>query len=138
MLRLKIIVLISYSLLQISAAQENPAVPTVEVTPQVEDVVAPYDEKLLRIAEVLGSIHVLRDLCGAKEGNKWRDVMSQLIASEEPAPRRKARMIARFNRGYNAFNQTYSNCTPSALTAAERYRVEAIKLSEQISSRYGR
>ena len=138
MQRFPLTAMILFSMLQVVVAQEKPAAPTVEVVPQVEDLVAPYDDKLLRIAEVLGSIHVLRDLCGAKEGNKWRDVMSELIVSEEPGPRRKARMIARFNRGYTAFNQSYTSCTPSALTAAERYRLEAIRLSERISSRYGR
>jgi uncharacterized protein (TIGR02301 family) len=138
MLRIPLTILALFCALQFASAQETTVAPTVTVAPQVEDVVAPYDEKLLRIAEVLGSIHVLRDICGAKEGNKWRDVMSELIASEEPGAKRKARMIARFNRGFNAFNQTYTNCTPSALTAAERYRLEAIRLSEQISSRYGR
>ena len=46
-------------------------------TEEQETVVeAPYDEKFLRLAEVLGAIHRLRNLCGAEEGNKWRDQMN--------------------------------------------------------------
>jgi len=100
--------------------------------------VAPYDDKLLRLSEVLGSIHYLRALCGAKEGSKWRDVMLKLIVTEEPGPKRKARLIARFNRGYRAFDGTYGACTDSALVAARRYVAEGANLSAQITGRYGR
>jgi uncharacterized protein (TIGR02301 family) len=33
----------------------------------------PYDEKLLRLSEILGAVHYLRELCGANEGQSWRD-----------------------------------------------------------------
>ena len=100
--------------------------------------IAPYDDKLLRLSEVLGSIHYLRALCGANEGNKWRDRMGEIVVSEEPGPKRKARLISSFNRGYRAFNATYSTCTPSALLAADRYMQEGASLAGQITSRYGR
>lgn len=99
---------------------------------------APYDVKLLRLSEVLGSIHYLRALCGAKEGTKWRDQMSAIIKAEKPKAKRKQRLIARFNRGYQAFNHTYTACTSSALLAAKRYMKEGVLLSSQITSRYGR
>lgn len=100
--------------------------------------IAPYDDKLLRLAEVLGSVHYLRNLCGAKEPSKWRDSMSRIIAAEKPGPKRKARLIARFNRGYRAFDGTYSACTTSATTAAQRYTDEGALLASQITGRYGR
>ncbi len=99
---------------------------------------APYDDKLMRLAEVLGSIHYLRNLCGSGEGSKWRDHMSDIITAEEPPKERRARLIARFNRGFRAFDQTYSSCTQSALLAARRYQNEGVRLSSQITSRYGR
>ncbi len=114
------------------------AIPDESKVKPAEQTAAPYDDKLLRLSEVLGSIHYLRALCGAKEGNKWRDRMSEIIASETPEPARKARLIARFNRGYRAFDQTYGTCTNSALTAANRYMKEGVLLSSQITSRYGR
>ncbi len=64
--------------------------------------------------------------------------MSEILKSESPEPARKARIIARFNRGYRAFDQTYGSCTDSALTAAKRYMKEGVLLSSQITSRYGR
>ncbi len=100
--------------------------------------VSPYDPSLMRLSEVLGSIHYLRALCGANEGNIWRDKMNEIIAAEEPTPLRHAQMIARFNHGYRSFETIYRNCTPSALLAADRYVKEGVRLSSQITTRFGR
>ncbi len=100
--------------------------------------VAPYDVKLMRLSEVLGSIHYLRELCKANEGQIWRTKMTALIDAEQPQPARKQQMIARFNRGYGSFNRTYRTCTQSALLAVNRYMKEGVLLASQINSRYGR
>ena len=60
----------------------------------------------MRLAEVLGSLHYLRNLCG-ETGNQWRDEMEQLLASENPQAERRARFIASFNRGYRSFDGVY-------------------------------
>ena len=41
----------------------------------------PYDDKLLRLSEILGAIHYLRELCGAREGQTWRtyDLVIELM-----------------------------------------------------------
>lgn len=113
------------------ADSEAPATP-------VPELIAPYDPKLMRLAEVLGSIHYLRALCGTDEGSKWRDVMARMIELEEPQPKRRARLIARFNRGYRAFDASYTTCTASARVAAERYVEEGAQLAGQINRRFGR
>lgn len=113
-----------------------------ESVPAVEDakpeLIAPYDEKLLRLAEVLGSIHYLRNLCDAGDGSKWRDTMSRILEAEQPGPKRKAQLIARFNRGYRAFDETHGTCSGSAIEAANRYVAEGAQLASQIVTRYGR
>ena len=96
----------------------------------------PYDEKLLRLAEVLGSIHYLRNLCG-EESNRWRDQMESLLAAENPDQLRRARLIASFNRGYRTFDSTYVTCTEEALAAVNRYMAEGLSLTREINSRYG-
>ena len=118
----------------------NQAPPSETVTPPTvaAEPIAPYDDKLLRLSEVLGSIHYLRTLCGAKEGTKWRDAMNAILVSENPGPKRKARLIARFNRGFRSFNGVYKSCTQSALLASARYVNEGAELSAQITGRYGR
>ncbi len=100
--------------------------------------VAPYDEKLMRLAEVLGSIHFLRELCKANEGQQWRDKMAALIEAEKPRPDRKARMIARFNRGYSAYKPAHRTCTKATILVIDNYMKEGVRLTSQITSRYGR
>ncbi|NKB52956.1 MAG: TIGR02301 family protein [Rhizobiaceae bacterium] len=104
----------------------------------VGEPIAPYDDKLLRLSEILGAVHYLRTLCGANEGNKWRDTMNAILEAEEPGPNRKARLISNFNRGYRTFSASYSDCTASAILATERYLKEGASLSTQITNRYGR
>ena len=97
---------------------------------------APYEAGLLRIAEVMGSLHFLRNLCGEK-GNQWRQTMERLLAAENPEPERRARFIASFNRGYRSFEGTYTKCTASATEAIARYTVEGENLARELASRYG-
>ncbi|WP_054308775.1 TIGR02301 family protein [Mesorhizobium sp. 1M-11] len=97
---------------------------------------APFEPGLMRLAEVLGSLHFLRNLCGEK-GDQWRDEMQKLLDSENPDPERRARFIAAFNRGYRSFGSTYTQCTSSASEAISRYMKEGEKLSRDIASRYG-
>lgn len=95
-----------------------------------------YETKLIRLAEVLGSIHSLRNICG-ESSSQWRDRMDALLLAENPDPTRKARLIASFNRGYRTFNETYSACTSQAIAAIDRYEQEGTKLSSEIVSGYG-
>ncbi|AZO09025.1 TIGR02301 family protein [Mesorhizobium sp. M3A.F.Ca.ET.080.04.2.1] len=97
---------------------------------------APFEPGLMRLAEVLGSLHFLRNLCGEK-GDQWRVEMEKLLESENPDPERRARFIASFNRGYRSFSGTYTQCTASATEAIARYMKEGETLSRDIASRYG-
>ena len=97
---------------------------------------APFEPGLMRLAEVLGSLHFLRNLCGEK-GDQWRGEMEKLLESENPDPERRARFIASFNRGYRSFSGTYTKCTASATEAIGRYMKEGETLSRDIASRYG-
>jgi len=101
-----------------------------------EDAAAPFDGDLQRLAEILGTLHYLRGICGANEGMKWRNEMQALIDAETPSGDRRARMIAGFNRGYNGFQQTYRTCTPAAAVAIRRYIEEGSKISRDLTARY--
>lgn len=97
---------------------------------------APYDGDLQRLAEILGSLQYLRTVCGAKEGQKWRAEMQALIDAEAPSGERRRRIVARFNRGYRGFEQTYRTCTPAADLAIRRYLDEGAKIAREITARY--
>jgi uncharacterized protein (TIGR02301 family) len=97
---------------------------------------APFDGDLQRLAEILGALHYLRGICGANEGQKWRNEMQALIEAEAASGERRARMIASFNRGYQGFQQSYRTCTPAADFAVRRYLEEGAKIARDITARY--
>lgn len=103
---------------------------------RAEDAAAPFDGDLQRLAEILGTLHYLRGICGNNDGNKWRNEMQALVDAETPSGERRARMIAGFNRGYNGFQQTYRSCTPAATVAIRRYIEEGSKISRDLTARY--
>jgi uncharacterized protein (TIGR02301 family) len=103
---------------------------------RAQDAAAPFDGDLQRLAEILGTLHYLRGICGTNEGGKWRNEMQALIDAETPSGDRRTRMIAGFNRGYNGFQQTYRTCTPAALVAIRRYIDEGSKISKDLTARY--
>jgi uncharacterized protein (TIGR02301 family) len=103
---------------------------------RAEDAAAPFDGDLQRLAEILGSLHYLRGICGTNDGAKWRNEMQALIDAETPSGDRRTRLIAGFNRGYNGFQQTYRTCTPAATVAIRRYVEEGAKISRDLTARY--
>ena len=120
-----------------SFAQDN-ALPQGEDGPAiVEDTPPPYEPQLLRLTELMGSLHFLRQLCGGIDAPEWRSRMEDFLASENPSPLRRARFITQFNRGYQAFDTTYTSCTRAAEEATRLFVAEGKKLSEGIVNRYG-
>jgi len=97
---------------------------------------APFDGDLQRLAEILGALHYLRAICGANEGQKWRNEMQAIVDAETPSGERRAKMIASFNRGYRGYQQTYRTCTPAADLVIRRYLEEGSKLAREMTARY--
>src|SRR3954452_11885972 len=97
---------------------------------------APFDGNLQRLAEIMGALHYLRAICGANEGEKWRNELQALIDAEAPAGERRARMVAAFNRGYRGFQQSYRTCTPAADLVIRRYLEEGSKIARDVTARY--
>ncbi len=103
---------------------------------RAEVAAAPYDGNLQRLAEILGALHYLRAICGANEGQKWRNEMQALVDAEAPHGDRRARMIASFNRGFRGYQQTYRTCTPAADLVIRRYLEEGSKIARDVTARY--
>ena len=97
---------------------------------------APFDKDLQRLAEILGSLQYLRGVCGANEGQKWRNEMQALVDAEAPNGERRRQIVASFNRGYRGFQQTYRTCTPAADVVIRRYLDEGAKIAREITARY--
>ena len=90
----------------------------------------PYDERLMRLSEILGAVHYLRELCGANDGQAWRDRMRELMDAEGSSALRRAKLTRSFNNGYRSYSRTYNNCTPSAQTAINRFLAEGAEIAD--------
>jgi uncharacterized protein (TIGR02301 family) len=93
----------------------------------------PYDDKLMRLCEILGAVHYLRELCGANEGQVWRDRMKELIDSEGTSALRRARLTRSFNNGYRSYSRTYNSCSASAQTAINRFMAEGAEIAANLA-----
>ncbi len=92
----------------------------------------PYDERLMRLSEILGAVHYLRELCGSTDGQAWRDRMKELMDAEGSTALRRAKLTRSFNNGYRSYSRTYNSCTPSALTAINRFLAEGVEIAEAL------
>ncbi len=110
-------------------APKPPPPPPPALPPPVSDD-KPYDTQLFRLAEILGTLHYLRELCGANEGQVWREHMRELAASEGTSALRRARLVESFNRGYRDYSRTYRSCTQPALVAIQRFMDQASTISD--------
>src|SRR5262249_40888262 len=90
----------------------------------------PYDARLMRLSEVLGAVHYLRELCGANDGQHWRERMKELMDAEGSTALRRAKLTRSFNNGYRSYSRTYNSCTPSAQTAIARFLSEGAEIAE--------
>lgn len=92
----------------------------------------PYDDRLLRLSEILGAVHYLRELCGNSDGQIWRDRMRELIEGEGGSAQRRARFAESFNSGYRSYSRTYQSCTPTAQVAIGRFLTEGAQLADTL------
>lgn len=108
-----------------------------EPAPAVEPPPAPYEKELLRLAEIMGSLAMLRPLCSAPDGSEWSRRMQVLLEAEGTTPGRRERLAGAYNKGYQAYALTYRMCTPSAQEASVRFLSEGEQLARNITGRYG-
>lgn len=98
-----------------------------------QDQNTPYEQKMMRLSEVLGAMHHLRNICGASEGQLWRDQMIRLLDAEAPSPARRARLVRQFNKGYQTYQRSYQTCTDSASIEASKFASEGALLSQSLA-----
>src|SRR6185295_7019282 len=109
-----------------------PIVPRESTAPPPPDD-RPYDNKLMRLAEILGAVHYLRELCGAQEGQVWRDQMKEILRNEGTTAVRRAKLVNAFNDGYRGYRRTYRTCTQSATLATTRFSTEGASIAASLA-----
>ena len=97
----------------------------------------PYEADLLRLAEVMGALAYLRDLCHDADGAGFREKMARLIEADPRPQEAKDQLAGAFNRGFEGYRLTYRACTGNARDAIGFYLEESQKLARDVAGRYG-
>jgi uncharacterized protein (TIGR02301 family) len=113
------------------------ATPTPIQTPAPAETPPPYEPQLLRLAELMGALFYLRDLCHAGDGEAFREKMARLLEAEAHTEERKATLAGAFNRGFGDYALTYRKCTPSAEEVIAHYLEESGRIARDVAGRYG-
>ena len=92
----------------------------------------PYDTELLRLSEILGALHYLRQLCGNNDGQTWRTHMQALVDAEGTSALRRALLARQFNQGYRNYSRTYKSCTVTAKAAMDRFVTDAQTVAQKL------
>ena len=92
----------------------------------------PYDAQIYRLSEIMGAVHYLRELCGAEEGQEWRDRMRDLVNAEGTSALRRARLVDNFNKGYRGYARTYRTCTKPAILAINRFMQQGASIADAL------
>ena len=105
--------------------------------PPAADRPPPYEPQLLRLAEMMGALAYLRDLCGAGDGDKFRARMADLLGADGVSEARRGLLAGAYNRGFQDYRTTYRTCTPAANAIIARYLAETARLAADVAGRYG-
>ncbi|WGJ13589.1 TIGR02301 family protein [Methylocapsa sp. D3K7] len=119
------------------AATPAPNTPSGAPATAVEGPPAPYDPEMLRLAEILGALTYLDDLCGSKPSGDWRAKMQTLLEAEAKTTAKKERLAGSYNRGFHDYERTYHVCTQNAQAVISRFLAEGGKIAHEVVNRYG-
>ena len=113
-----------------AAPSEGPSTPAPSTPP-------PYEAQLLRMAEMMGALAYLRDLCGAGDGAEFRAKLKSLLDADGVSESQRDLLAGAYNRGFEGYRLTYRTCTPAAGEVIGRYLAETARLAAEVASRYG-
>lgn len=104
---------------------------------EVEEPPPPYGQQLLKLAEILGALTYLDELCEAGSSGEWRAKMQLLLDAEGKTKARKEQLAGTYNRGFRDYERNYRFCTPNARAIVGRFLAEGGKLARDVVNRYG-
>jgi uncharacterized protein (TIGR02301 family) len=107
----------------------------------VEGPPPPFQPQLLKLAETMGSIAFLADLCPdlhapGEDGTMWRGKAANLAEAEANGPRLKGLLAGAYNRGYLSYEVNYQACTEAAKLSFVRDLAAINTLAAELARRY--
>jgi uncharacterized protein (TIGR02301 family) len=115
------------------ALSASPAPAPAPAAPAVQ----PYDAQLLRLAEMMGALAYLRDLCSQGDSAEFRAKMAALLDAEAADTPRRDQLAGAYNRSFRDYATSYRACGPAAKAVIERYLAETLRLASDLAARYG-
>ena len=108
-----------------------------ETAPPAAEPPPPYEPQLLRLAQMMGALAYLRNLCGAGDGDQFRGRMAALLDAEGVIEARRDLLAGAYNQGFRDYETTYRVCTPAANEVIARYLSETARIAAEVAGRYG-
>ena len=93
-----------------------------------------YQSQLLRLAEILGSLHAIRSVCDPQADARWRERMMELIRLERPSNEQRNTLIGLFNSGFEATGARYKTCSDAARADAATLARAGETISRNLSA----
>jgi uncharacterized protein (TIGR02301 family) len=127
------------------AAQQRPqrapqtATPQPAPAPQPEPPELPlaYEPQLLQLAETLGVLAYMSELCGDDRADLWRQRAEQIIEAEAGGRARKERLAGAYNRGFSGHQAAHRRCGDRSRLVIETSLQDARRITQDIANRYG-
>ncbi len=118
------------------AQQRRSVPPPAREEPAPEPPPAAYEPELLRLAEVLGTLSYMTNLCEQRGSESWQARMNQLIDAEGTTVFRRERLAGAYNRGYIGHQSAHRICSDASRLVIERLIQQGQKLTRELSTRY--
>jgi len=93
-----------------------------------------FDNGLMRLAEILGAVHHLRNICGTNDGPLWRNKMIDMMNAVELAAPDRQKIITHFNDAYYQARTDYPVCTDEAAQRADLLFSEGHQLAGELAN----
>jgi uncharacterized protein (TIGR02301 family) len=120
-----------------TAAKPSPDAKSPATAPEAEGPPPPYEPELTRLAEILGALTYLDELCASNPSGVLRARMQALLEAEAKTAARKERLAGSYNRGFHDYARTYHLCTQNAQLVISRFLAEGGKIAHEVVNHYG-
>ncbi|MBX3508233.1 MAG: TIGR02301 family protein [Parvibaculum sp.] len=90
--------------------------------------------KAAQLAEILGAVHHLRDICGTNEGQLWRNKMIEMIGVLEPSDQDRQKLVKNFNDAYYRYKNAYPACTAAAARQSDKLMQDGQRIAEELAA----
>ncbi len=90
--------------------------------------------RAVQLAEILGAVHHLRDVCGTNEGQLWRNKMIEMLGVLAPSDAERQQLVKNFNDSYYRYKNAYPACSATAARQSDKLMQDGQRLAEELAA----